>query len=280
MDNISNEHTAIPTRRLGRMPAKASRKALMFSDFAKYLALPEATNFWSRRTALPLRTFGNDQYGDCTRAKQAVAAMRMERLEQKRTIQILDEEIIRVYIEMSNRRYGGGDNGAYEDDALTDWRNIDTTFRDTKGNAYTIDAFLRLNPFDHEEVRLAIAMSGARGIPVCISLPAAFQGLEPPAAWDIPEGQVPVGRWMPGSWGGHSMWAHDYTAEGIWLDHTWKLRPQLLTWRAASVYLDEAHVVIDSVDSWRKAQKLSRAGKLDMKAVVEAVNDVSSIKIK
>jgi len=62
--------------KLGRLPAKSDIRALMFAKFAAPpRILPKRTNFWPRRAAFPLRSFGNTQYGDCTRAKQAVAVV-------------------------------------------------------------------------------------------------------------------------------------------------------------------------------------------------------------
>ena len=89
---------------------------------------------------------------------------------------------------------------------------------------------------------------------------------------------MPIGRWLPGSWGGHSMWARDYDEAGIWLVHTWGMRDQRLTWRAAAIYLDEAHLVIDSFDYWRK-KKPGADRLIDFKGLRKAVNRVSSRKI-
>jgi hypothetical protein len=275
--SVANELNFVPERRLGRLPGKSTPKALMFDNFVKFLKLPAKTNYWKQRAEIPIRTYGNTEYGSCTRSKQAVAATRMERIEQRRLIEITDDEVIRVYREMSDRLYGGGDNGAYEDDALSEWRKPDTTFRDTKGSPYTIDAFLRINPKNIDEVKAAIALSGSKGIAVCFNLPWAFAKIEPPNEWDLPSGQMLIGDWMPGSWGGHSQWAFDYSEQGIWLDHTWNMPPQLITWNAVATYMDEAHVVIDSVDSWRK--KTSTAAKINIKNVIAAVNDVSSYRI-
>lgn len=272
------EETIVEGKRLGRLPAKASRKALMFSDFVTYISLPKATNHWTNRTPIPLRSFGNLQYGDCTRAKQAVAIERMERLEQKRTVTITDAEVIRVYTDMSNRLYGGGDNGAYETDALDEWRRPETTIRDVSGHPYTIDAYLRLNSFNHQEIRAGIALSGARGIAVCLNLPLAWSSVVDGGTWDIPEGRQPIGEYLPGSWGGHSMWTCDYDDIGLVLDGTWNDGQRHLTWRAAAIYLDEAHMVIDSVDAWRKMAAV-RDHLVNLDRVVEAVNDVSSHKI-
>lgn len=276
---MNEEDTVSETvqRRLGRLPMKTTRKALLFADFFNFVTLPAKQDYWTKRTQLPLRTFGNIELGNCTRAKQAVAAQRMERLEQRRLIEITDEEIKRVYREMSDRRYGGGDNGAYEDDALSDWRNPELTFRDTAGHPYTIDAYLRVNAANHNELRAALVLSGAKGIAVCLNLPTAFSRIDPPATWDVPKDQPLIGEWMPGSWGGHSVWAHGYTKHGLWLDTTWNLAPNILTWEAAAAYLDEAHLCMDSVNAWRKKStpKIRKA----LGDVVDAVNAVSSIPI-
>lgn len=273
---MQNESVLVPTQRLGRLPRKTTRKALMFSDFIKYLDLPKATNYWTKKTPLPLVSFGNTIYGNCTRAKQALAQMLMERIEVRRSPLITDEEVIRVYLDMTARLYGGGDTGAYEDDALNEWRRPETTFRDTKGHPYTIDAYLRINPSNQDEVKAGIALSAARGIAVCLNLPAAWMGET--VRWALPPGQALVGPWMPGSWGGHSLWCYDYTHEGLIMPQTWKMSPILVTWDAVAAYMDEAHVVIDSVDSWRK--KKSTAAAIDMPKVVDAVNSVSSYPIQ
>jgi hypothetical protein len=180
---------------------------------------------------------------------------------------------------MSERLYGGADNGAFETDALSEWRKPEFTFRDSGGRALTIDAFTRINPSDQEELRSALWTAGAHGIAICVNLPAAFKSINPPAAWDIPEGTTPIGTWLPGSWGGHSMWARDYDEEGIWLVHTWGMRDQRITWRAAAIYLDEAHLVIDSLDYWRK-KKPAAARYLDLTGLRKAVNQVSSYRLE
>jgi hypothetical protein len=281
-----NERIIVPNRRLGRLPLKTTRKALLFSDFFSFVNLPNATNYWTRKKAVAQRTFGNDNYGDCTRAKQAYAAIRMERIEQKRTIDFTDEEVIRVYREMCVRVYGSdADEGAYEDDALNAWRNPDYTFRDTRGRPYTIDAYLRINALNHQEVRAGLALSGPKGIAICINLPAAFQQQQ---RWHVSEGQPLVGEWQPGTWGGHSMWAIDYDVNDLTVDDTWAQGPRRISWPAVAAYVDEAHLVIDSVNAWRKRLSSQTTGKLDKASntrkalgnIVDAVNSVSSITIK
>ena len=266
---------------LGRLPAKTTRKALFMSEFVKSTAPdpPKRTNFWKRRTPFPTRSFGNLDWGNCTRAKQAIASMRMERLEVRRTPQIEDEEVIRVYREMVRRLYDTDeDMGAYEDDALNEWRNPEHTFRDAQGRPLTIDAYVKLNAADHYELKQAIAASGAHGIAVCFNLPLGLSTVDPPRPWDVPDGQPLVGRWKPGTWGGHSMWCRDYDEDGIWVAHTWELVDQLVTWDAVAAYMDEAHLVIDSMNYWRK-NKPEASKFLKLADVRDAVNAVSSIRI-
>jgi hypothetical protein len=266
-------------RRLGRLPRKSTRKALLFTDFFKFIDVPKKQEYWKKKSALPLRSFGNLEYGDCTRASQANAILRLERIEQRRLVEITDEEVISRYLDMTERLYGGGDTGAYEDDALNEWRNPETTIRDTKENPFTIDAYLGIDPNNHDEIRTALALSGAHGIKICLNLPAAFARIDPPATWDVPSGQPLTGEWMPGSWGGHSLFAHGFNSQGIVLDHTWALPNSLLTWEAAAAYLDEAHLIIDSIDTWRKKAATPKIKKA-LGQVVDAVNAVSSVRIK
>jgi hypothetical protein len=300
-EKVGNETTTLDGLRLGRLPAKSTRKALMFgnvfADYLKFLELPKRQTYWKGKTPLALRDYGNKRHGCCTIAKQAVAAVRMERIEGRRTIHITDEDVLNRYYRMTTELYGGGDTGAYEDDALNRWRNPDLAVMDDRGKSYPIDAYLRINAINHDELRAALSLSGAKGLPVCLNLPAAFAASHrtPPADWALEGADYfgLTGGWMPGSWGGHSMWANGYTEKGIILDHTWELPNNLLTWDAAAAYLDEAHLVIDSVNAWRKpavaakkdkrlsSDKRKLAGKLEtaIEDTIAAVNALSDIHI-
>lgn len=263
-------------KKMGRLAPKSDPRALMFSRFGiAPKKLPKSTHFWNDRTKFEHRTFGNDQYGDCTRASQAIGAMRMERLETRRTPHITDEEVVRVFLEMCKRLYRGNASGGYIMDALNCWRRPEYTFRDEDGNALTIDAYVKVHPSDQTELRQAIWTAAAHGIVVGLNLPRAFDELDPPKKWDIPEDQPAIGDWVPGSGGGHAMWARDYDEKGIWLVHTWDLPDQLITWRAAALYLDEAYIVIDSVDKWREQKRAMLLPELR-----KAVNEISSFKLK
>lgn len=271
---------------LGKMPAKSEVTLLRFAQFVKgrnvAMMLPPKYDFWKGKAKFPGRIYMNDSEGDCTRASQANLATRMERIETKRTINLNDEEISRVYNEMTTRLYGGGDTGAYEIDALNCWRNPDHTFKDEKGRPLTIDAYTRINQLDHDEIKLAIYAAGAKGIKLCINLPEAYQSIDPPNPWVTPLAGPLTGIWLPGSWGGHSLMANAYDSKGIRLVHTWYKDPQLheqwITWEAIAAYCDEAYSIVDSIDSWRKSKVATSV--MDLPRLKVAVNDVSSVKIK
>lgn len=281
-----NEQTDAGSKRLGKLPARSSVKQLHFARFAAAAAPlpPPSVSFWNKRAPFPAYTYGNTEHGCCTIASQAVMATRLERLEQRRTVGFAEDEILRVYYALTAREYGGGDTGAYETDALDNWRNPDLTFRDGKGRPHTIDAYLRVNHADINEVKRAIAFSGAHGIKVCYSLPAAWSNINMPDAWDIPEGQPMVGPWQPNSWGGHSMAAAaGYLVDALQQPHTWYKGGreiyygiQRVTWRAVAGYMDEAYIVIDSVNAWKKQGLLT---KRQAEMIVSAVNEVSDTKI-
>jgi hypothetical protein len=280
MRNVNNEQTAyaapVEGRMIGKAPARASTKSLLFSNYVKkdlVKKLPASSNFWKGKKASPLRSFGNREHGDCTRASQAGFQIDLERREQRRLINITDEEVVRVYYNMTSRLYGGGDTGAYEEDALSDWRKPDLTFRDIKGRPYTIDGFTRINQYNMVEVKTAIWLSGSQGVKICFNLPYSWSTT---SYWDAPTGPA-IGNWLPGSWGGHSMYAKDYTPEGVVLWNSWAEPDLFVTWAGIQTYSDEAHSIIDSFDSWRKRVKSTD---FDSKALISDINAVSSFKFK
>lgn len=264
--------------KLGKNPPKHDDRTLQFVDFLTKPTPPPATNFWPKeKVTFPLRTFGNDKYGDCTRASQAEMQLRMEVLEVGAIPNITDAEVIRVYNIMEKDLYGGGDNGANELDALNYWRRADKTFQDDKKNAYTIAAYTKVNQKNIDEVKQAIALSGAHGIKVCFNLPIAWQSVQS-LIWDIPKGQKATGKYAPGSWGGHSMFARDYDETWLYLPSTWGMPDGKISWTAFALYCDEAYSVVDSVDKWRTAN-LGRSARFDIEKLVAEVNKISPIKI-
>jgi hypothetical protein len=261
------------------MPAKASIKSLLFADFLKANQPdpPKSFNYWAKRKPFSLNFFGNDTVGDCTIASQANMSLRMERIETRRTPSFTDNAILTAYYNMTERLYGGGDTGAFETDALDNWRNPDHTFKDTQGRPITIDAYTKINQASQMDVKRALWSTNAKGIKACFNLPAMWQRTISPGIWDAPpKGISPVGNWLPGSWGGHSTYIYGYTDKGLWI-RTWNVL-QFVTWEGFALYCDEAYWVLDSADSWRKRTG-NQAGQVKIGDLVDAVNSVSDIKV-
>jgi hypothetical protein len=135
----------------------------------------------------------------------------------------------------------------------------------------TIDAYTRINHLDHEALKSAIYITGGHGIKLCFNLPWAWSST---TNWTVPAGQAMIGEWVPGSWGGHSIYAYAYTKTGIWIK-TWG-HDQFVTWEGVAAYCDEAHWVVDSLDAWRKKPA---ARLVNLNQLKEAVNAVSDQKI-
>jgi hypothetical protein len=276
--------------KLGKLPAKSNKKALLFNNFVDTTIVPpKSFNLWAKRAKFPSHVYGNDSVGDCTRASQVESAMRMERLETRTTPLVADNEVIRVYFDMTWRHYGDGasgapmpvgwntpggdgDLGAYEEDALSDWRRPEYTFKDSKGHALTIDAFTKVNQADQNAVKLAIYTTAGHGVKLCFNIPLAWASQD--LNWGAPPTGTPlIGDWMPGSWGGHSTYGYAYSEKGVdiitWGEH------RIVSWEAFAIYCDEAYWVLDSVDAWRRKKSTG----INIPKLVEAVNDVSSYKI-
>lgn len=262
-------------KKLGRLPVRKDPRSVLFADFVRSTAKAPATlSFWAnKKTKFPLASFGNTAVGDCTIASQALMATRMEDLEKGKIPSIPDKNVLSAYYALTKRLYGGGDTGANEEDALSNWRDKAHTFKDAKGNPLTIDAYTKLNHKSKEELKLAMFLSKGKGIKVCFNLPIAFQNL---TTWDVPKNQPLLGDWTAGSWGGHSMFLNgDYDDKYVIWPTTWGEPDFKISWAAIAAYCDEAHSVVDSIDTFKET-----AGDfLNIKGLIESVNKVSPIKI-
>lgn len=240
---------------------------------ARYLAseFPAWYDWQRKRRPVPARTYGNTQYGDCTLASQANCVARFERMEQRRTIILPDQLVIGNYLNMT----GGADEGWYELDAIKRWRSIG--FAPRNDRVYTIDAFTQVNTLNVDEVKAALWQF--KVIKICFQLPWAWSRVDAPGygspetegVWDVGDGP----DFEPNSWGGHSMSADGYDAEGLWVIHSWYEGPrparQKITWAAVQKYADEAYSIVDAFDAWRGPRKAA----FDLPSLVADVRAVT-----
>jgi hypothetical protein len=193
--------------------------------------------------------FMNHQKGNCTRASQGHAVLTMERSSGQRGAMLTDQHIMDAYARVGYRVGPPEvDEGAYELDALNDWRHNGIGL-EKDGTPHKIKAFVRVDHTNHEEVIRAHYVFG--GLKVCAGLPLS-------AADQINRGEpwtVSTTRNWWGSWGGHSMYSHIYDLDarrqptggapldqgiGLW---TWG-QLQWLDWEWWDKYVDEVYAVI------------------------------------
>lgn len=219
------------TRRLGKGVARHDVRTLKLADYVtSSLSSPPATCDWTKRVS----TWGmyeNDSVGDCTIA----AGLNMIRCwtanGQLTQVGLPDQLALDVYSSLSGYTPTDPttDTGLVELDVLKYWK--------AQGlGGHKILAFVSINPFNTNEVKLATSLFG--GVYTGLQLPLAWQNEMP--LWNVVTG--PSGE--PGSWGGHCVPIVAYSANGPTVI-TWGA-PQDMTWTAWTRYSDEAWGILSS----------------------------------
>lgn len=227
-----------------KKPRRDSRNLQLRAILKPKLKLPTEYSFDALHPTIPLRMFGNADYGDCVEAAKANITLNFELLEQKKVLSITDKEVLNNYF----RETGGGDDGLYLLDSLNDHRK--TGFK-TGGVPYKIKAFAEINRQSKTEVMTTIfSDSGSMiGINLPISAQAEINAGKP---WSQTSGKGSV----PGSWGGHCVLLIGYTKTGP-ICRTWA-QHQAMTWGWFAKYCDEAYTVIDALDSAKSNRVFNR----------------------
>ena len=240
---------------LGRQPTKHDmrtvRAAPLLDAAAGVLpAAPLARN-WSRYyqpdgnlgAFIPLGTFSNMQYGDCTCAAfghldEAVCSA-SGLLTTVTTAMVL--EAYDAISPWDRNKPTENDNGAFNLDALKWFQKQGL-----------ITAYAKVYSRAHVETCINLF----HGVYVGADLPLSAKGQQ---TWDV----APVGstdpNYKPRSWGGHAMMAIGYDQKGVWFA-TWGHR-QFATWAWFHTYVDEAYVALHK-QLVADGSKLSPAGYL------------------
>jgi hypothetical protein len=143
--------------RLGKKLGVVEDRRTIMADqvlLADEVKVPVRHRIATGLTHVPM--YVNDRLGDCTQAKKGHAIMTMERASSQSEIQVTDDDVVRAYMRVGGYVPGHPetDNGAYELDSLNDWRqNGIGVQRD--GTPHKIDAFVRVDHTNHDEVLLA-----------------------------------------------------------------------------------------------------------------------------
>ena len=237
--------------RLGKLEYKHDNRTLALAPMlSTEIRVPEIYNFDKNRAPFPDHMWGNDEYGDCVIAARANQTLRIERVEQRRTLYMVDDDAISEYKKLTGCVSPGdpNDTGLVMLYAMRDWRNDGWTMTQKPGHHYNIAAYGEIDPMNPDEVRASIYM--LVGIQFGLALPLATRKMG--TTWDYNGETGP--EWQPGSWGGHAVYGFGYDPETITIK-TWG-ENVTVTNTFIEKYCDEAWGVVDALDSWRTKQTI------------------------
>lgn len=234
--------------KLGKQEHKFDPRTLMLKRFMlPEIRVPGSYDFDHNRAAFPLPMWGNDEWGDCVIAGEANNLLRLERVEQRRTVKMTDQIAIDRYKALTGSQRPGDskDEGLVVLDTMRNWKNHGWSFG---GRNYKIEAYGELDPQERDQLRMAVYVF--HGIHLGLALPIATQRMG--HVWDY-NGQTGP-EWRPGSWGGHLVYSKAFTHAGLEI-LTWGEKV-LLTNEFIERFCDESWAVVDSLDSWRVKQTI------------------------
>lgn len=269
--------------RLGKKEYIFDERTVSLAAFlapAPELKIPHAFDFDKGRSAFPVSSWGNDQWGDCVMAARANHTVRLERVEHRSTPRIYPPDVIAEYKAECQRQFGAApsyagdpnDNGLYVIETLKDWRvggwEIPLTKTAKKASKQSVAAFGEIRYDDVSEVRAAVYLM--HGVQFGLDLPrSAARQLDNGQSWDVPEGNDADSQ--PGSWGGHCVYVKRYDQNGLWCI-TWG-REVYMTNAFVNKYADECWAVVDDLDSDRVSRYL------DVQAMIGHLRDVGATNI-
>lgn len=257
--------------KLGKNEHRHDNRTLMLANFfLPDIRVPSKFDFDKGRAAFPLRMWGNDAYGDCVIADRCNAILRLERIEQRRTIALYDEDAVTEYKKLTGCQSPGDENdsGLVILDAMREWKNTGLATDGRAGirspRSYTIAAYGELDPHDGKQLRMATYV--LHGIHFGFWLPRAAQGMTNAGVWDY-NGET-GDDWEPGSWGGHCVFSKAFDENSMEV-LTWAMKVKV-TDSFIKKYCDECWAVVDSLDSWRTKQTI------DVTKLTEQLHSITS----
>jgi len=219
---------------LGKMPPVHDPATVRLANYVKHGQLPDAPTSTERAlNAEPrFQMFDNDRIGDCTCAGVGNAVAFWTALS-GRPDGITVDDVLHAYETITgyNPTTGANDNGAVEIDVLEYWAKVGVGGHTIAGYA-AIDLMHTNTP-----VLVESAIWTFDGAYLGVALPLTAQGED---VWDVDQDGGSAA--YPGSWGGHCVFAVDYSPAGV-VVATWGAT-KLMTWDFFDAYVDEAYAVI------------------------------------
>jgi hypothetical protein len=236
--------------KLGKKPAQHDPRTL---QMANYLRLPDvpAARDWTSKVSPSWGMMLNDELGDCTCAALGHIIQAWTSNEGPKELTLPDAAILKAYEAVGHYKPGqpNTDQGAVELDVLK-------YARKTGVGGVKFDAFVALEPRNHQHIQAAVDLFG--GSYIGLALPTSAQKQQ---VWSVPPGG-PSGVGAPGSWGGHAVVVEAYDAHGLTCI-TWGAKKRM-TWSFWDAYCDEAYAILCEI--WAPEKKVSPSG-FDMAAL-------------
>lgn len=273
--------TATKDFKLGKQEHVYDERTLRLGTFmAAEIVRPRRYDFDAKRAGFPLDAWGNTDWGNCVKVCEANHTVRLERLEQKRTLKVSTAQVVEEYKAEVLRQFGQAtekpgdpnDSGLVMLHNLRNWRKVgwplDFTKKENDTRVYKIAAFGELESNDPDQLKNAIYL--LHGVQLGIWLPRAAQTMTRKGTWDYNGESGP--EWAPGSWGGHAVYAKAYDTESIEV-LTWGQKVKV-TNNFIAQYCDEAWGVVDSFNHWKGRNEI------DVQALIQRLRDVGASNIE
>lgn len=247
------------TIKLGKRPPRRDPRTLQLASYMRLEALPAlpAMQNWGGKV-MDWGMMKNDAVGDCT---CAAAGHLIEAWTSNVSQEVVpaDDAIIAAYAAITgyNPQTGANDNGAAELDVLNYWRQTGIA-------NHKIDAYVALEPGNHDHIRAAVYIFG--GCYIGLQLPNSAQKQR---VWSVaPQGTQ--GDGAPGSWGGHAVPVVAYDSLGLTVVTWGQLKH--MTWNFWNTYCDEAYAVLS--EDFVNANKIAANG-IDLQSLQADLNQVT-----
>jgi hypothetical protein len=246
------DHSQMP---LGKQRARHDPRTLQLADYLlteKLEPAPPDRDWAQKLSADGWGMMANDRYGDCTCAAIGHLIQDWTSNDSPDCVTLSDDQVLQAYHDITgfDPATGENDNGAVELDVLNYWRHNGV-------DGHALDAYVAIEPHNHEQIKDAINLFG--GAYIGVALPVSAQKQE---TWAVPPGG-PVGPGAPGSWGGHAIILVAYNPRRVTCI-TWGQRKEM-TWEFLDAYCDEAYALL-AMDDWTHADKISPGG-IDVEAL-------------
>jgi hypothetical protein len=211
--------------KLGKLAKRNDPRNLKLERYLTQLPeLPPAAD-WSQGL-VSFGEMGNADVGDCTCATLG-HALQIWSVNAGNEITVPDADVLALYSAVSG--YDPADPSTDQGAVLLDVLKYVRSVGDRQGiGGHRIDAFMAVNPKNHDHVKASVHLLG--GVAIGVDF---LHGWENADVWSIPNGH---------SAGGHAIWGCAYTPEGL-IVISWG-RKYLIPWSSLDAQCDEAYALV------------------------------------